>query len=72
MNHLECFAFVTCRNAPFNEIAADALAKSLLGADAIVTDGSRCYNSIRDYNCLFHKTKNFFAVDPLSLQGREK
>ncbi len=64
MNHLECFSSIACRNAPFNEIVAEALAKPLLGADAIVTDGSRCYNAIRDYNCLFHKMSNFFAVDP--------
>jgi hypothetical protein len=71
MNHLECFASIACRNSPFNEIVAEALAKPLLGADAIVTDGSRCYNSIRDYNCLFHKMKNFFGIDPFLARQRE-
>ena len=70
MNHLECFSSIGCRNGPFNEIVAEALAKPLLGADAIVTDGSRCYISIRDYNCLFHKMKNFFALDPFLARQR--
>jgi hypothetical protein len=29
-----------------------------------VTDGSECYDEIRDYRCLFHKMRNFFAIDP--------
>ncbi len=70
MNHLECFSSVACRNSSFNEIVAEALAKPLVGSDAIVTDGSRCYNAIRDYNCLFHKMKNFFAVDPFLARQR--
>ena len=70
MNHLECFSSIACRNGPFNEIVAEALAKPLLGADAIVTDGSRCYNAIRDHNCLFHKMKNFFAKDPFLARQR--
>jgi hypothetical protein len=36
------------------------LSKPLIGADAVVTDGSQCYNAIRDYNCLFHKKMEEF------------
>jgi hypothetical protein len=61
MNHLECFSSIAWRNAPFNEMVAEALAKPLIGSDAIVTDGSRCYNSIRDYNCLFYKDEEFLC-----------
>jgi len=64
LNNLKCFTSLSCRNAPFNGIVADALAKPLKGADAIITDGSECYDAIRDYRCLFHKMKNFSAVDP--------
>lgn len=36
MNHLECFAsMIACRNSPFNEIVAEALATPLFGADAV-------------------------------------
>jgi hypothetical protein len=64
MNHLECFSSISCRNSPFNSIVAETLAKPLLGVDAIVTDGSRCYNGVRSYYCLFHKMGNFFGIDP--------
>lgn len=68
LDNLRCFASISCRNSPFNGIVAGALAKPLRGADAIVTDGSECYDEIRDYRCLFHKMGNFFAIDPF-LQG---
>jgi len=68
LDNLRCFASISCRNSPFNGIVASALAKPLSGADAIITDGSECYDEIRDYRCLFHKMRNFFAVDPF-LQG---
>jgi hypothetical protein len=62
---------MACRNSPFNEIVAEAVARPLLGADAIVADGLRCYNAIRDYNCLFHKMRNLFAKDPFFARQRE-
>ncbi len=64
MNHLECFSSISCRSSPFNSMVAETLAKPLQGADAIVTDGSPCYNGVRTYNCLFHKMRNFFGIDP--------
>ncbi|MHB2035463.1 MAG: hypothetical protein ACYCPW_01795 [Nitrososphaerales archaeon] len=64
MNHLECFSSISCRNSPFNSIVAETLAKPLIGSDAIVTDGSHCYDNARSYYCLFHKMGNFFAKDP--------
>jgi hypothetical protein len=70
MNHLECFSSITCRNSSFNAIVAETLAKPLIGADAIVTDGSPCYNDVRSYNCLFHKMRNFFALDPFLARQR--
>jgi hypothetical protein len=70
MNHLECFSSIACRNSPFNSIVAETLARPLLGADAIVTDGSPCYNKVRSYNCLFHKMRNFFALDPFLARQR--
>ncbi len=30
MNHLECFSSIACRNAPFNAIVAETLAKPLI------------------------------------------
>ena len=69
MNHLECFSSITCRNTPFNALVAETLANPLIGADVIVTDGSPCYNSIRSYNCLFHKVRNF-ALDPFLARQR--
>lgn len=68
LDNLKCFASISCRDSPFNGIVASALARPLRGADAIVTDGSECYDEIRDYRCLFHKMRNFFAIDPF-LQG---
>lgn len=64
MNHLECFSTLSCRKAPFNSIVAETLAKPLKGSDAIITDGSECYDNVRSYRCLFHKMKNFFTKDP--------
>jgi hypothetical protein len=64
MNHLKCFSSLPCRRAPFNSIVAETLAKPLKGSDAIITDGSECYDNVRSYRCLFHKMKNLFNVDP--------
>jgi len=64
LSSARCFASMSCRNAPFNGIVATALARPPEGCDAIVTDGSECYDEVRDYRCLFHKMRNFFAVDP--------
>jgi hypothetical protein len=65
LDNLKCFASISCRSAPFNGIVASALARPLRGADAIIiTDGSECYDEIRDYRCLFHKMMNFFSIDP--------
>jgi hypothetical protein len=64
LDNLKCFASISCRSSPFNGIVASALARPLRGADAIITDGSECYDEIRDYRCLFHKMGNFFAGDP--------
>ncbi len=64
LSNARCFASISCRNAPFNQIVAETLAKPLRGSDAIVTDGSRCYDEVRSYRCLWHKMKNFFDVDP--------
>jgi hypothetical protein len=64
MNHLECFSSLSCRRAPFNSLVAEALAKPLKGCDAIITDGSQCYDNVRSYRCLWHKMKNFFNTDP--------
>lgn len=72
LNNLRCFASISCRQAPFNGIVATALAHPLEGCDAIVTDGSECYDEIRDYRCLFHKMKNFFAVDPFLERARKE
>ena len=72
LNNLRCFASISCRNSPFNGIVAGALAKPLRGADAIITDGSECYDEVRDYRCLFHKMKNFFAVDPFLQRARKE
>ena len=75
LDNLKCFASVSCRGSPFNGIVAGALARPLGGADAIITDGSECYDGIRDYRCLFHRMGNFFAIDPFlqSLkQSKEK
>ncbi len=38
LDNLKCFASISCRNAPFNGIVANALGKPLRGADAIITD----------------------------------
>jgi hypothetical protein len=64
LNHLECFSTISCRKAPFNSLVAEALAKPLKGCDAIITDGSQCYDNVRSYRCLWHKMKNFFNTDP--------
>jgi hypothetical protein len=72
LDNERCFASISCRNAPFNGIVASALARPLKGCDAIVTDGSECYDEIRDYRCLFHKMKNFFAIDPFLERARKE
>lgn len=64
LSNARCFASISCRNAPFNQMIAETLAKPLGGCDAIVTDGSPCYDAVRSYRCLWHKMKNFFDVDP--------
>ncbi len=71
LDNLKCFASISCRNSPFNGIVASALARPLKGADAIITDGSDCYDDVRDYRCLFHKMKNFCAIDPFLQRVRE-
>lgn len=71
LSSTKCFASISCRNAPFNQIVAETLAKPLMGSDAIVTDGSHCYDAVRSYRCLWHKMKNFFDVDPF-VQGAAK
>jgi rubredoxin len=71
LDNLKCFASISCRGSPFNGIVASALAKPLRGADAIITDGSECYDGIRDYRCLFHKMRNFSAVDPFLQRVRQ-
>lgn len=71
LNNPRCFASLSCRNAPFNSIVADAIVKPLRGCDAIVTDGSECYDAVRDYRCLFHKMRNFFAFDPFLQRTKE-
>jgi hypothetical protein len=45
-------------------LVAEALAKPLKGCDAIITDGSQCYDNVRSYRCLWHKMKNFPNTDP--------
>jgi hypothetical protein len=72
LNNARCFASISCSKAEFNGIVATALARPLEGCDAIVTDGSECYDDVRDYRCLFHKMKNFFAVDPFLERARKE
>jgi len=72
LDNARCFASISCSRAEFNGIVATALANPLEGCDAIVTDGSECYDDIREYRCLFHKMKNFFAVDPFLERARKK
>lgn len=70
MNHLKCFSSISCRNAPFNSIVAETLAKPLKGSEAIITDGSECYDNVRSYRCLWHKMKNFSNTDPFLCRAR--
>ena len=72
LSNARCFASISCRNAPFNGIVASALARPLEGCDAIVTDGSECYDEVRDYRCLFHKMRNFFDIDPFLQRARKE
>jgi hypothetical protein len=72
LSNAGCFASISCSMAEFNGMVATALARPLEGCDAIVTDGSECYDDVRDYRCLFHKMKNFFAIDPFLERARKE
>ena len=42
---------------------------SLKDSDAIIRDGSQCYDNVRSYRCLWHKMKSFFKSRRIHQRG---